>query len=158
LVFTNQTFIPEVGAHIEVVDGALTKWETDVFITFDNLAQEINISYPSDEVKTVLKVTYGDNLDIRETNLGLPYLTDLSYFYTVDWMGQDLYDAYTAYMQKCNQYQSEYTENSQKMLDVADKISFEEHRLSLEYAVATSVNESTVGKYYVRAGEYPNYY
>ena len=34
---------PGFGAHIEVVDGALTKWATDVFITFDNLAQEINI-------------------------------------------------------------------------------------------------------------------
>jgi hypothetical protein len=35
--------IPESGAHIEVVDGALTEWETDVFITFNNLAQEIKI-------------------------------------------------------------------------------------------------------------------
>lgn len=149
---------PENGAHVEVVDGALTKWETDVFITFDNLAQTIKIDAPSEDVKTVLTVTYGDDLDIREVNMGLPYITDISYFYTADWMGQDLYDAYTAYMQKSNQYQSEYTNNAQEMLNISDKISFEENRLSLEYSIAQSVNENTVGTYYVRGGESPNYY
>ena len=149
---------PESGAHIEVVDGALEQWETDVFITFENLSQEININYSIDDLKTVLTVTYGEDGDIRETNLGLPYLTDLSYYYTVDWMGQDLYDAYTAYLQKTNQYQSEYTNNSQEMLSISDKIWFEENRLSLEYSIAQSVGAETVGTYYVRGGTEPNYY
>ena len=117
--------IPESGAHIEVVDGALTEWETDVFVTFDNLAQEINVNYSLDDLKTVLTVTYGEDGDIRETNLGLPYITDLSYYYTVDWMGQDLYDVYTAYLQECNVQQPIYTNNSQKMLDLEDRIWFE---------------------------------
>ena len=150
--------IPVSGAHIEVVDGALTEWETDVFVTFDNLSQEINISYDADSIKTVLSVTYGDNLDIREANLGLPYLMDISYYYTVDWMGQDLYDAYTAYLQKSNEYQSEYTNNSKEMLEIANCIDFEENRLSLEYSVALSVNETTVGTYYIKGGTAPNYY
>lgn len=150
--------IPEAGAHIEVVDGALTEWETDVFVTFDNLAQEINISYDSDSIKTQLTVTYGDDGNIREANLGLPYITDLSYFYTVDWMGQDLYDAYTAYLQKTNRYQSQYTDNSQEMLDIAGLIDFEENRLSLGYSIVQSVSAETVGTYYVRGGTEPNYY
>lgn len=149
---------PESGAHIEVVDGALTEWETDVFVTFDNLSQEININYDADSIKTQLTVTYGDDLNIREANMGLPYLTDISYYYTVDWMGQDLYDAYTKYMQKSNQYQSEYTNNSQKMLEIAGYIDFEENRLSLEYSIANSVNEETIGTYYIRGGTAPNYY
>ena len=149
---------PESGAHIEVVDGALTEWETDVFVTFDNLSQEIKISYDADSIKTVLTVTYGEDGDIREANLGLPYITDLSYYYTVEWMGQDLYDAYTAYLQKTNQYQSEYTNNSQEMLDIAGYIDFEENRLSLGYSIAQSVNYETVGTYYVRGGSAPNYY
>lgn len=149
---------PAYGSHIEVVDGALTEWETDVFVTFDNLAQEVNVNYDADSIKTVLTVTYGDDLNIRETNMGLPYLTDISYYYSVDWMGQDLYDAYTLYMQKSNKYQSEYTNNSQEMLDIAEHISFEENRLSLEYSIAQSVNETTVGTYYVRGGTAPNYY
>ena len=140
---------PEYGAHIEVVDGALTEWETDVFVTFNNLSQEINISYDADAIKTQLTVTYGDDLDIREVNLGLPYLTDISYYYTVDWMGQDLYDAYTKYMQKSNKLQSSYTQNSQEILRINDHIAYEENRLSLEYSLA-SVDASTVGTYYTR--------
>ena len=149
---------PVSGAHVEVVDGALTEWETDVFVTFDNLSQEININYDADSIKTQLTVTYGDGLDIREANMGLPYITDLSYYYTVDWMGQELYDAYTAYIQKSNQYQSEYTNNSQKMLELAGYIDFEENRLSLEYSIVNSVNETTIGTYYIRGGTAPNYY
>ena len=150
--------IPESGSRIEVVDGALAEWETDVFVTFDNLAQDVKVSYDADSIKTKLIVTYGEDGDIREANLGLPYLTDLSYFYTVDWMGQDLYDAYTAYLQKTNQYQSEYTNNSQKMIDIVGYIDFEESRLSLGYSVVQSVNSETVGTYYVRGGSVPNYY
>jgi len=142
--------IPESGARIEVIDGALTEWETDVFVTFDNLAQEVNINYDADAIKTVLTVTYGDDYDIREVNLGLPYLTDLSYYYTVDWMGQDLYDAYTKYLQKSNLAQSEYTNNSQEILKLNDYISYEENRLSLEYSLVSSVHSGTVGTYYTR--------
>lgn len=141
---------PDAGAHIEVIDGALTEWETDVFVTFDNLSQEINISYDADSIKTRLTVTYGDDYDIRETNLGLPYLTDLSYYYTIDWMGKDLYDAYTKYIQKTNLSQSAYTNNSQEILKINDKINYEENRLSLEYSLVASVNSQTVGTYYIR--------
>lgn len=142
--------IPESGSHVEVIDGALTEWETDVFISFDNLAQEVNINYDADEIKTKLTVTYGDDYDIREVNLGLPYLTDISYYYTVDWMGQDLYDAYTRYMQKSTNSQSEYAKNSQEIIKFNDCISYEENRLSFEYSLAQSVNSLTVGTYYVR--------
>lgn len=150
--------IPDSGSHIEIVDGALEQWETDVFVTFNNLSQEIKINYNAEDIKTVLTVTYGENGDIREANLGLPYLVDLSYYHTVDWMGQDLYDAYTAYLQKCNSKQFQYTSNSQEMLDLAGHIDYEENRLSLGYSIAQSVNEKTVGTYYVRGGSDPNYY
>ncbi len=154
---------PENGAMIEVIDGALEEWETDVFVTFDNLSQEININYDAESIKTVLTVSYGDDGDIREINLGLPYLVDLSYYYTPEWMGQDLYDAYTAYLQKTNSFQSDFTESTKKRLELGDKIDFEEHRLSLHYSIA-SVDHGekpenwTVGTYYVRGGEAPNYY
>lgn len=148
---------PLSGEHIEVVDGALAEWETDVFVSFDNLSQEATVSYSADDIKTVLTVTGGEDLDIREVNLGLPYITDLSYYYTVDWMGQDLYDAYTSYMQKCNSSQIQYTLNAKEALEVYNRIDFEENRLSLRYLEA-SVNVDTVGTYYIRGGESPNYY
>ena len=153
-ILTLQT-APESGAMIEVV-GEDSTWETDVFITFDNLSQEIKVDYDADNIKTVLTVTFGDDNDIREVNLGLPYIVDLSYYTTVEWMGQELYDAWNAYQKKCNDNQSAYSANAQEMLEWADKIDHATNRLSLGYAKAT-VNATTVGTYYVRGGNYPNY-
>lgn len=140
---------PPSKSMIEIV-GVDSTWETDVFISFDNLAQEVNVNYDADNIKTVLTVTYGDDHDIREVNLGLPYLTDLTYYYTPDWMGEELYKAYTLYLEKSNKYNFDYTNNSKEMLKINDYISYEENRLSLEYSLALSVNSQTVGTYYVR--------
>lgn len=148
---------PKSGEKIEVVNGAMDKWETDVFITFENLSQEINISYDADSIKTVLTVNYGDDGTIREVNLGLPYLTDLSYYYSVDWMGQELYDAYTAYLANANSNQAQFTEWSQKLTEWTNKKLHEENRMSLGYVIADSVNEDTRGTYYIRMGTAPNY-
>ena len=139
---------PVQDAMVEAV-GIDSTWDTDVYVSFDNLSQEVAVNYDADSIKTVLTVTYGEDEDIRETNLGLPYLTDISYYYTVDWMGQDLYDAYTRYLDKSNNYQIEYTSNSKEALKINDQIYYEENRLSLEYSLAT-VNSSTVGTYYIR--------
>jgi len=140
---------PKNGANIEVVDGGLTAWETDVFITYENLAKEISVSYNADDIKTQLTVTYGDDLDIREINMGSPYITDLSYYYTVDWMGQELYDAYTAYLKKTQTSQTQYTKNSQEMLEISDQQYYEEQRLSTAYSLVT-VDSNTIGTYYVK--------
>lgn len=153
------TFIkaPENLSNIEVVDGGLTEWETDVFVTFDNLAKEMQVSYNADDIKTRLTVTYGDDSDIREINMGSPYITDLSYYYTVDWMGQDLYDAYTAYLKKSQKSQTKYTENSQEMLEISDHQYFEEQRLSMAYSTVT-VDSSTIGTYYVKDSSNGGYF
>lgn len=140
---------PKNGTNIEIVDGGLTEWETDVFITYENLAKEMQVSYNADDIKTQLTVTYGDDLDIREINMGSPYITDLSYYYTVDWMGQELYDAYTTYLKKTQSSQTQYTKNSQEMLEISDQQYYEEHRLSTEYSIAT-VDSDTIGTYYIR--------
>lgn len=155
IIFDNP---PDNGAKIEIVDGSQTQWVTDVYASFENLAQEVNISYSADDIKTVLTVKGSNDLDIREVNMGLPYLIDLSYYYTTDWMGQELYDAYTLYLQKCNRVQSKYSSNSSEMLDLTNRIAYEEQRLSLEYSIADHVGPTTVGTYYVKGGTYPNYY
>jgi hypothetical protein len=149
---------PENGAKIEITDGSQEKWTTDVYVTFDNLAQEVNVSYNADDIKTVLTVKGADDLDICDVNMGLPYIVDLSYYYTVDWMGQDLYDVYTAYLQKCNLVQDEYKENKQKMSELDSIIGYEQSRVSLQYSIADNITSTTVGTYYVRGGTYPDYY
>ena len=148
---------PENLSNIEIVDGGLTEWETDVFVTFENLAKEMQVSYNADDIKTRLTVTYGDGLDIREINMGSPYITDLSYYYTVDWMGQDLYDAYTVYLKKSQEAQTKYTKNSQEMLELSAHQYFEEHRQSMAYSIVT-VDSSTIGTYYVKDSSNGGYF
>ena len=142
---------PESGSVIEVTDGSQDQWTTDVYVTFENLAQEISINYSADDIKTVLSIKGADDLDIREVNMGLPYLVDISYYYSVDWMGKDLFDAYTKYLKKCNDNQIQYTKNATDMLDINDKIQYEENRTSLQYSIAEHVNHDTVGTYYIKA-------
>lgn len=148
----------EKGSFVEITDGSQEQWKTDVYVTFDNLAQEVNVSYSTDDIKTVLTVKGADDLDIREVNMGLPYIVDISYYYNVDWMGQDLYDAYTAYLQKCNEGRDNYKKNSQQMLELENYITYETQRLSLQYSIADNVSSTTVGTYYVRGGTAPDYY
>lgn len=94
-----------VNFYEELEDGlnddrtANTKWDTDVYISRDNLASSLNVKYSSDDIKTKLKVTGGsDDLQISEINLGKNYLLNLTYYHDLEWMEQDLYDAYSAYL------------------------------------------------------------
>ena len=82
----------------EEENEASTRWETDVFISKDNLASECKISYSSDNIKTKLVVAGSDDLDIREVNLGRSEIMNLSFYHTLDWMEQDLFDAYNKYL------------------------------------------------------------
>lgn len=149
---------PADGARIEITDGSQEQWQTDVYVSFDNLAQEANISYSAEDIKTVLTVKGQDDLDIREVNMGLPYIVDLSYYYTVDWMGQDLYNAYTEYLKTSALSQNKYIKNSEEMLEIMGYIIYETQRLSLQYSIADNVTSTTVGTYYVRGGTTPDYY
>lgn len=79
-------------------NASSTRFETDVFISKDNLASECKVSYSSDNIKTKLVVTGSDNLNIREVNLGRNEIMDLSFYHTLDWMEPDLYDAYNNYL------------------------------------------------------------
>lgn len=160
LVFNDPPPASEDGkANIEVVDGSQEQWTTDVYITFDNLAQEVNVNYSADDIKTVLTVKGAEDMHIREVNFGLPYIVDLSYYYSVDWMGQDLYDAYTKYLKKCDEKQKEYTERSKEMIEIDNYKKYETNRLSLKYSIANFTSENIpTGTYYVRGGTEPNYY
>ena len=149
---------PDAGHTLEIISKDMTLWETDVFVSFDNLSQEVSVDYNADDIKTVLSVKYGEDQNIREVNLGLPYITDLSYYHTPDWMGQELYDAYTEYNTYCETLKSIYSTNVQNRLELASKLDYEENRVSTEYALIHNVNHTTVGTYYVRTGDSPNYY
>lgn len=166
---TNYTYDPSTGKLVlekplkagnmlEVIGADLTDWETDVFVSFDNLSQEVSVNYDADAIKTVLNVEYGEGQNIREANLGMPYITDLSYYHTPEWMGQELYDAYSKYNEACQARQSEYTGNVQERLELAADLDYEMNRVSLGYSLVHNISHETVGEYYVRVGDTPKSY
>lgn len=93
---------------VNIYDEETYGQPSGVYINKDNLAQNIEIDYNGDEIKTCLYV-YGDSdLDIRAVNMGLPHIMNLDYYFSESWMGKDLYDAYYAYCKKVESKKPEY--------------------------------------------------
>ena len=99
-------FYEELEDDSDVENEAMTRFETDVFISKDNLASEIKVNYSSDDIKTKLVVTGSDGLDIREVNLGRNEIMDLSFYHTEEWMEQDLFEAYDDYLDELQEAQT----------------------------------------------------
>lgn len=114
------TITNEVSFYEEAEDGITadnsvqTRFDTDVYISRENLANEINIKYSTDNIKTKLRVSGSDGLDIREVNLGKNYIMNLGFYHTIDWMEPDLYLAYDKYLKAVNEYSPLYTTSMQK--------------------------------------------
>ena len=90
----------------EIENESSTRFETDVYISKDNLASECQVKYSSDDIKTKLVVTGSDDLNIREVNLGRNEIMDLSFYHTEDWMETDLFEKYDDYIQEVNEAQT----------------------------------------------------
>lgn len=106
-------FYEEAEDGITEDNNVQTRFNTDVFISRDNLANEINIKYSSDDIKTKLKVSGSDGLDIRETNLGKNYLINLDYYHDDEWMEQDLKEAYDDYLNAIADNSEAYSDATQ---------------------------------------------
>ena len=106
----------EVHFYEEVEDGIAedntiqTRFDTDIYITRENLANNINISYSSDDIKTKLKVTGSDDLSIRDVNLGKNHIINLDFYHNDDWMERDLKDAYSRYLKAVEDYSVPYSD------------------------------------------------
>lgn len=96
-VFTFNTFNRTVSAY--TLQNA-TK-QTDIYMSFDTLIEQIEVEELSDEIVTALKV-YGDSeLDISGVNpLGTPTIYNFNYYKTTEWMSQGLIDALNKWEQK----------------------------------------------------------
>lgn len=109
------TLTKEVSFYEEADDGIKddgtiqSRYKTDVYISRENLANEVNVKVSSDNIKTKLKVSGSDDLDIREVNLGKNYIMNLDYYHNLDWMEQDLYEKYQDYLDAIELYSPQYT-------------------------------------------------
>lgn len=110
------TLTKEVSFYEEAEDGInedgtiQSIYSTDVYISRENLANEVNVKVSSDNIKTKLKVSGSDDLDIREVNLGKNYIMNLDYYHNLDWMEQDLYEKYQDYLDAIELYSPQYTD------------------------------------------------
>ena len=94
--------------YINVGQSIETQWDTDVFISRENLASQIDVKYSTDDIKTKLKITGADSLDVRDVNLGQNYIMNLSFYNTPLWMGADLSEKYTQYTKLLDEKIVEY--------------------------------------------------
>lgn len=97
--------------------------DTNIYIAMDTIANEVQIDYSADDIKTMLYV-YGDSdISIREANLGLEYIMNIDYYNTPDWLGQDLYDAYNKYCKIVESYRKQYSDLMLQWSAIYDQIS-----------------------------------
>lgn len=82
--------------------------DTSIYISYENLANTVSVNYNADDIVTSLTILGADGLDVRNLNMGQDSVLDLSYYHTSEWMGQELYDAWTAYLDKFNSKTKEY--------------------------------------------------
>ena len=98
-------FYEEAEDGINEDDTVQTRFETDVYISRENLANEIKINYSTDDIKTKLKVSAGtEDLDVRDINLGSNYIMNLDYYHNLEWMDQELFEAYQNYLDAVEEY------------------------------------------------------
>jgi hypothetical protein len=89
-VFVFDTINKTISAH--TVANATT--DTDIYLSHDNLIENIKIEEMGDELITCLTVKGGGDLSINQVNpLGTDNIYNFSYYKTTDWMSQDLIDA-----------------------------------------------------------------
>lgn len=74
---------------------------TDIFLSYDNVIKNSQLSEISDEIVTGLHVYGGNSLDIRSVNpLGTNVLYNFSYYKNKNWMSDELIAAITAWETK----------------------------------------------------------
>lgn len=92
--------------------------KTDIYLSFDNIIEQVDLRESADNIKTKLYV-YGQDLDIRQVNpLGTAYIVNVDYFKNLNWMEQDLIDAVDAWETKVEGYQSDYAAKLTKLSEL----------------------------------------
>lgn len=88
---------------INVYKESLVGEDTNIFISYNNLLKNTNISSNIDDIKTCLTVLGADNLNLREVNMGYDRIYNLDYFHDLKYMSKGLYDTYTLWKNKWKQ-------------------------------------------------------
>lgn len=94
---------------IHVYEQDSVSEDTNIVISFQNLAKKIKLTPDADSVKTCVTLVGSDSLTIRELNMGYDRIYNFDYFVTPEYMNQELIDAYKDYQKAYEQYNKQYT-------------------------------------------------
>ena len=83
--------------------------DTNVYVSYNNLLKNADISYSIDDIKTCLTLTGSDDLTIREINLGYDRIFNLDFYHSMEYMSRKLYEAWDKWVKKRNSRVDEYT-------------------------------------------------
>ena len=104
-VFVFDTINKTISAH--TIENATTA--TDIFISFDNLLENVSTKEITDEITTALNVYGGGDLSINQVNpLGTDTIYDFTYYRSTEWMTQGLVDAIDAWETIVDNNQASY--------------------------------------------------
>lgn len=107
-------FYEETDDGITEDNEVATRWDTDVLVSRDNLANEISVKYSSDNIKTKLTVSGAEDLNIAEVNLDRNEIMNLSFYHSLDWMEPDLFEAYNKYLAAVKEAETGFDANGNK--------------------------------------------
>lgn len=120
-VFVFDTLNMTISAYKEDEVGE----DTDIYISYDNLLKDTNISCSIDDIKTCLTVLGEDDLNLREVNMGYDKIYNLDFFHSREYMSDGLYDAYAQWKEKWLENVDAYTELLSEYQKYYDELNYE---------------------------------
>ena len=114
---------------IIVYDQDNLDFDTNIFISFRNLAKNINVNVDEDSVYTRFRVRGNDDLLLNNWNLNSDLLTDISYFLCEPYMSEDLAKRVKQWQDLRESYRVPYAESARALAVLEMKLN------RLNYAV-----------------------
>lgn len=122
---------------INVYEQDSVSEDTNIVISFQNLAKKIKLTPDADSVKTCVTLVGSDSLTIRELNMGYDQIYNFDYFATPEYMSQELIDAYKDYQKAYEQYNKQYTPLLAEYQDLILEIARLDHEMLPETPLPT---------------------
>ena len=97
-------------------------FDTNIFIGFRNLAQEVEISVDEDSVFTEFRVRGDGELSCRNANFGSDQVFDLSYFIGKPWMSDETAEKVRAWIGYRDEQRSVYTDLAREAATINEQL------------------------------------
>lgn len=114
---------------IKVKGTSTVAQKTNIYLSFENLIQELNLEEKSEDIVTVLACEGGNGIDITSVNpMGTNYICDFSYYMGNDvdgypWMSKELTDKLKTWQQTVTSLEPQYSNYVSQLQDLYLEIS-----------------------------------